>query len=100
MSAEEMRERVRRLMPRAREDLERLVAIPSVADPRQYPPERCIEAAEFVRDAAAEAGVGDCRLLDMPDGHPAVFGHSPGPEGSPTVLLYCHYDVQPPLGEE
>jgi acetylornithine deacetylase/succinyl-diaminopimelate desuccinylase-like protein len=99
MAGEELRERVRGLMPRARADLERLVAIPSVADPAQYPPERCIEAAEYVRDAAADAGIPDARLLDMPDGHPAVFGHAPGPEGAPTVLLYCHYDVQPPLGE-
>ena len=30
----------------------------------------------------------------------AVHGHAPGPEGTPTVLLYCHYDVQPPLGED
>ena len=29
-----------------------------------------------------------------------VHGHAPGPEGTPTVLLYCHYDVQPPLGED
>ncbi|MDX6582093.1 MAG: cysteinylglycine-S-conjugate dipeptidase [Solirubrobacterales bacterium] len=99
MAGEELRERVRGLMPRARADLERLVAIPSVADPAQYPPECCIEAAEYVRDAAADAGIPDARLLDMPDGHPAVFGHAPGPEGAPTVLLYCHYDVQPPLGE-
>ncbi len=95
-----MKERVGELMPQARADLERMVAIPSVADPDQYPPERCLEAAELVRDAAADAGIEDARLLDMPDGHPSVFGHAPGPEGAPTVLLYCHYDVQPPLGED
>ena len=31
----------------------------------------------------------------MPDGYPCVFADLPGPEGSPTVLLYAHYDVQP-----
>ena len=35
-----------------------------------------------------------------PDGSHCVHGHAPGPEGTPTVLLYCHYDVQPPLGED
>jgi cysteinylglycine-S-conjugate dipeptidase len=100
MAAPELRAKVSELMTRAHEDLAHLVSIPSVADPRQYPPERCLEAAEWVRDAIAEAGLRDARLLEMPDGHPAVFGEAPAPEGAPTVLLYCHYDVQPPLDED
>jgi acetylornithine deacetylase/succinyl-diaminopimelate desuccinylase-like protein len=28
-------------------------------------------------------------------GRPAVFGQRPGPAGSPTVLIYGHYDVHP-----
>jgi acetylornithine deacetylase/succinyl-diaminopimelate desuccinylase-like protein len=34
-------------------------------------------------------------LLDIPGGYPAVYADLPGPPGSPTVLLYAHYDVQP-----
>ena len=43
------------------------------------------------------AGLQEVHLEETPDGHPAVFGHVPAPPGAPTVLLYCHYDVQPPL---
>lgn len=35
------------------------------------------------------------RLMDIPDGYPAVWAEIPGPPGSPVVLLYGHYDVQP-----
>ena len=38
-------------------------------------------------------------LLDTPDGTQSVYGFLPGPAGAPTVLLYAHYDVQPPLDE-
>ena len=92
--------RIAALMPRAKSDLAELVAIPSVADPRQYPPERCVEAARWVADAFAGAGLGNVRLAETPDGSHAVLGERPGPPGAPTVLLYSHYDVQPPLGDE
>ncbi|GLW58316.1 dipeptidase [Kitasatospora phosalacinea] len=95
----ELAARVAALMPQARRDLAELVAIPSVADPRQQPPERCREAAEWVAAAFTGAGLQDVRLVETPDGSHAVLGHRPPPPGAPTVLLYCHYDVQPPLDD-
>ncbi|MFF4539615.1 dipeptidase [Streptomyces aureus] len=88
------------LMGRAKTDLAELVAIPSVADPRQYPPEECRRAAQWVADAFTEAGLHDVHLAETPDGSHAVIGHRPPPPGAPTVLLYCHYDVQPPLDDD
>ncbi|MFI8457342.1 dipeptidase [Kitasatospora sp. NPDC085464] len=97
--SDELARRIAGLMPRAREDLAELVAIPSVADPRQYPPEKCRQAAEWVAAAFTEAGLRDVHLEETPDGSHAVIGHRPPPPGAPTVLLYSHYDVQPPLDE-
>ena len=91
--------RVAGLMPRAKADLAELVAVPSVADPRQFPLEHCRRAAEWVASAFADAGLQDVRLAETPDGSQAVLGHRPAPPGAPTVMLYSHYDVQPPLDE-
>ncbi|MFJ8627692.1 dipeptidase [Kitasatospora sp. NPDC093550] len=91
---------VRSLMDRARTDLAELVAFPSVADPRQFPAEECEKAARWVADAFAAEGLTNLQLLDTPDGTQSVYGELPGPEGAPTVLLYSHYDVQPPLDED
>ncbi|MFH8380974.1 dipeptidase [Kitasatospora sp. NPDC018058] len=96
---DELIHRIAELMPRAQADLAELVAIPSVADPRQYPPEKCREAAEWVAAAFTEVGLRDVHLEETPDGSHAVIGHRPPPPGAPTVLLYCHYDVQPPLDD-
>ncbi|MER7756726.1 dipeptidase [Kitasatospora sp. NPDC097643] len=90
---------VRSLMDRARTDLAELVAFPSVADPRQFPVEECEKAARWVADAFAAEGLTNVQLLDTPDGTQSVYAELPGPEGAPTVLLYSHYDVQPPLDE-
>ncbi|MEU6271336.1 dipeptidase [Streptomyces populi] len=96
----ELAGRIAGLMGRAKADLAELVAIPSVADPRQYPPEECRRAAQWVADAFTEAGLHDVHLAETPDGSHAVIGHRPPPPGAPTVLLYCHYDVQPPLDDD
>ncbi|MFF2361934.1 dipeptidase [Streptomyces sp. NPDC058122] len=100
MTVSELAQRIAGLMGRARTDLAELVAIPSVADPRQYPPEECRRAAQWVADAFTEAGLHDVHLAETPDGSHAVIGHRPPPSGAPTVLLYCHYDVQPPLDDD
>jgi acetylornithine deacetylase/succinyl-diaminopimelate desuccinylase-like protein len=91
--------RVAALMPQAKADLAELVAIASVADPRQYPAENCKQAADWLVSAFAEAGLLNVRLEPTPDGSLAVLGDRPAPAGAPTVLLYCHYDVQPPLDD-
>jgi cysteinylglycine-S-conjugate dipeptidase len=87
-------------MPQAKTDLGRLVAIPSIADARQMPTETVLEAADLAAELFAGAGLRDVRRLTSPDGYDAVYGEAPGPAGAPTVLLYCHYDVQPALGED
>ncbi|MER8159093.1 dipeptidase [Streptomyces sp. NPDC094472] len=87
------------LQPRARAELAELVAFKSVADPAQFPREECEAAARWIADALRAEGFEDVALLDTPDGTQSVYGFLPGPAGAPTVLLYAHYDVQPPLDE-
>ena len=53
------------------------------------------ECAELVRATMEEQGIG-ARLIET-GGQPVVYGEA-GPDGgdAPTVLVYGHYDVQPP----
>jgi acetylornithine deacetylase/succinyl-diaminopimelate desuccinylase-like protein len=88
------------LMPQVKSDLTELVACRSVADIKQQPKEQCEMAADWIVKAFTEAGLQEMTRATTPDGSDCVHGHAPGPDGSPTVLLYCHYDVQPPLGAD
>ncbi|KZM68888.1 dipeptidase [Nocardia terpenica] len=92
-----LRDRVRALMPQAKADLTELVSYKSVYDARQFPIEECEKAARWVLDAFTAVGLTDAGLHETPDGSKAVVARYPAPAGAPTVLLYCHYDVQPPL---
>ncbi|MFF9815543.1 dipeptidase [Streptomyces sp. NPDC014006] len=99
MSSHPVAETVAALMPRAKAELAELVAFKSVADFAQFPKSESEQAARWVADALTAEGFTDVALLDTPDGTQSVYGYLPGPEGAKTVLLYAHYDVQPPLDE-
>jgi acetylornithine deacetylase/succinyl-diaminopimelate desuccinylase-like protein len=87
------------LMPELIADLERLVSIPSVAFPG-YPSEPVMEMAETTLAMFREVGFSNARLMEVPSGYPPIYGEIPGPEGSPVVVLYAHYDVQPAPPEQ
>ncbi|MEX0991546.1 MAG: M20/M25/M40 family metallo-hydrolase [Actinomycetota bacterium] len=91
----DLRRTIRALMPEIQTDLERLVRIPSCGFPG-FDPAPVRESAMLTADLLEAAGLMDVRIIEVPGGHPAVFGSTPGPAGAPTVLLYAHHDVQPP----
>ncbi|MET8285864.1 dipeptidase [Streptomyces sp. NPDC005132] len=99
MSSTPVAETVASLMPAAKAELTELVAFKSVADFGQYPRVESEGAANWIAETLRAEGFQDVALLDTPDGTQSVYGFLPGPEGARTVLLYAHYDVQPPLDE-
>ncbi|MFF4315331.1 dipeptidase [Streptomyces sp. NPDC001507] len=99
MSSNPVAETVAALLPRAKAELAELVAFKSVADFAQFPKSESEGAANWVADALRAEDFTDVAVLDTPDGTQSVYGYLPGPEGAKTVLLYAHYDVQPPLDE-
>lgn len=83
-----------------RSDLERLVRIPSVSLDLDRP-EPLLAAAQATAEILRAAGLDNVELLDVEGAPPVVYGTIEAPPGAPTVLLYAHYDVQPPgLREE
>jgi acetylornithine deacetylase/succinyl-diaminopimelate desuccinylase-like protein len=90
-----LREAVRADLPRLQATLADLVRIPSVSAPG-YDRANVRTAAEHIIVLLEQAGFENVQLLEPADGNPAIFGEIPAPEGAPTVLLYAHYDVQPP----
>ena len=76
------------------DDLQKLVAIPSISFPGfdAAPVRACAGAVASVMRAS---GLENVQVLETGEGYPSVFGRRSGPAGAPTLLLYAHYDVQP-----
>ena len=78
---------------RFEDELCELLRIDSVsADSTRRPSVR--RAAEWVKGQFDRLGL-KAELIDTP-GNPLVYAESPPVPGAPTVLVYGHYDVQPP----
>lgn len=78
---------------RFRAELYEFLRIPSVsAKPEHSRDTR--EAAQWLADRLGEAGLTP-EVIDTP-GHPIVLGEWRGAKGAQTILIYGHYDVQPP----
>lgn len=75
--------------------LAEFVACPSVgADPAQA---EGMEAARLLVEARlAEMGFEGLRRLESGGGQPAIYAERMDAPGRPTLLVYAHYDVQPP----
>ncbi len=75
------------------QELLELLRIPSVsADPAFKADVR--RAGEWVRDHLINLGA-EAELAET-EGHPIVYGQAGNDPDKPTVLVYGHYDVQPP----
>ena len=76
------------------EGLQTFLRIPSISTLSEHKPD-IRRAAEFVRDEFRATGLKHAELIEG-DGNPLVYAEWTDAPGKPTLLLYGHYDVQPP----
>lgn len=75
-------------------ELVELLKIPSISADSNYKND-VLATAEAVRERLQEAGCDKVEICETP-GYPVVFGEKIIDSSLPTVLVYGHYDVQPP----
>jgi acetylornithine deacetylase/succinyl-diaminopimelate desuccinylase-like protein len=75
------------------EDLFELLRIPSVSTDSNFKGD-VLRAGQWVADQFTAMGLTP-ELIETA-GHPLIYAETPHVPGAPTVLVYGHYDVQPP----
>jgi len=84
-----------RFQNEALEQLKELLRIPSISAMPEHKGD-VQQAADFIEAALKRAGMTTTTQVRRGEGNPLVYGAWTGAPGKPTVLLYGHYDVQPP----
>src|SRR6516165_10782474 len=78
------------------EGLKNLLRIPSVSTLPEHKPD-VRRAADFLADELRSMGLAGVELIEGTAGqNPLVYAEWLGAPGRPTLLIYGHYDVQPP----
>jgi acetylornithine deacetylase/succinyl-diaminopimelate desuccinylase-like protein len=75
-------------------ELNEFLSIPSVSALPEHVPD-CRRAAEWLEQHLKQLGCPTVHIIEGP-GHPVVWAEGPKVPGKPTLLIYGHYDVQPP----
>lgn len=75
-------------------ELKDFCTIASISTDPTVQPEM-LRAAEWVAGQLRSLGLQNVQVIPT-SGHPVVYGDSLGAPGKPTLLIYGHYDVQPP----
>ena len=78
------------------DELKTLIRIPSISTLPRHAAD-VLRAAEWLADDMRQVGFETTEIIKMPQArHPLVLGTWMGAsEDAPTILIYCHYDVQP-----
>src|ERR1039457_2737487 len=84
----------RQNQPRFLAELKALLRIPSISTLPEHKGD-CRHAAEMLAADLTRIGMQNVRLIET-EGHPLVYADWLHAAGKPTVLIYGHYDVQPP----
>lgn len=71
-----------------------LLRIPSISADSKFKND-VFKAADFVKESLEKAGVDHAEICQTA-GYPIVYGEKIIDPAKPTVLVYGHYDVQPP----
>ncbi|MEN8853094.1 MAG: dipeptidase [Candidatus Arcticimaribacter sp.] len=75
-------------------ELIEFLKIPSISADSAYA-NQVNQAAQWVADALTKAGAEEIKIVPT-SGYPIVYGEKMIAPNLPTVLVYGHYDVQPP----
>jgi acetylornithine deacetylase/succinyl-diaminopimelate desuccinylase-like protein len=84
----------RQNQPRFLDELKALLRIPSVSTLPEHKGD-CRRAAEVLAADLKKIGMEHVRMIET-EGHPLVYADWLHAAAKPTVLVYGHYDVQPP----
>ena len=85
---------VEREQPRLLQELTELLSIPSISALPDHAGD-CRRAAVWLEGHLKQLGCPVVNIIEGP-GHPVVWAEGPRVPDAPTLLVYGHYDVQPP----
>ena len=90
----EVQQYIKKNKKRFLDELIEVLKIPSISADSKYAKD-VKKAAKFVADKLKEAGAQKVKLYETA-GYPVVYGEKLIDKNLPTILVYGHYDVQPP----